>query len=68
MMSYRNPEQSIEEPARSLIGDIDNFSFAVDARIEAGDWKGEHLQELISLVSELIPLKYKLLQLAKETW
>ena len=66
-MSYRDPEQSIEEPARCIVRGIDDFRSAVDARIEAS-WSPEHIKELVSLVSELTPIRYKLLQLAEETW
>lgn len=67
-MSYRPESQSIEDPARALVKDIDAFCDAVDARVEDGKWREGHIDKLILIAGELTALKYKLLRLAKETW
>lgn len=67
-MSYRDPAQSIEDPVCELVEVINTFCSAVDSRIASGDWKDTHINELVLLVNRLIPIKYDLLRLAKETW
>ncbi len=67
-MSYRDPAQSIEEPARDLIRAIGVFCDAVDARVESRRWQDTHISELILLVNRVVPLKYEFLRLAAENW
>lgn len=67
-MSYRPPEQGIEDPAREIITGIDKFCAAVTARIEDGAWGQDHIADLVSAAESMTNLKYFLLQLAEETW
>lgn len=67
-MSYRDPAQSIEDPARELISSIDSFCLAVDARVADESWREQHIDKLILLAGELTAMRLKLLRLARETW
>ncbi len=67
-MSYRPPEQSIEDPAREVIAGMDKFIAAVEARIASGEWQKDHIADLTNAVYGITSLKYFLLQLAEETW
>jgi len=67
-MSYRAPEQSIEEPAIIVVEGIDTFNTAVDARIRSGNWSDKHIDKLTDVVEELSRLRLKLLRLARDNW
>jgi hypothetical protein len=60
--------KSIGDPSRDIIDGIDKFIDAVDSRIADGDWNDEHIDMLVFIAKELIPIRYKLLRLAGETW
>ncbi len=67
-MSYRDPRQSIEEPATMVAESISSFTDAVEARISSGDWSDKHIDSLMSVVEELSRLRLKLLRLAGDNW
>jgi hypothetical protein len=67
-MSYRPENQSIEDPAREIVEGIAGFHSAVEERIKSYEWASKHIDKLTLIAAELSSLKYKLLQLAEETW
>lgn len=67
-MSYRPENQSIEGPAREIVEGIEGFHAAVGERIESGEWKSSHINDLSAVAAELAGMKFRLLQLAEETW
>ena len=67
-LSYRPYDQSIENPLRSILKGIKEFDKAVDKRIEAGDWKEDHINEIDSLRNELISYKRRVAEMAEDNW
>jgi hypothetical protein len=67
-MSYRPENQSIEGPAMEIVEGIAGFQAAVEKRIECGEWASRHIDKLTLVAAELGSMKYRLLQLAEETW
>lgn len=67
-MGYRPASQSIEDPARAIVASIKDFEQAVEDRIESGEWKSSHIDEIANMAADLSSLKRRLLHLARETW
>jgi hypothetical protein len=67
-MSYRPENQSIEDPAREIIAGIESFENAVQERIKSGEWGTIHIDKLTAFAGELNNMKYRLMQLAENTW
>lgn len=67
-MSYRAPEQDLEEPIDDIINGIDKFDKAVDKRVESNEWQQEHLVEISELSLQLRRIKFSLVKLKHETW
>lgn len=67
-MSYRNPAQSIEEPAIKVVEGMDSFLEAVDARVKSDNWSDTYIDELVLIANEVSGLRLKLLRLARDNW
>lgn len=67
-MSYRAPEQSLEEPIDMILEGMKAFSAAVSERVKSHEWKKEHLQEIAALRSKLLNLEFELHSLKEDTW
>ena len=67
-MSYRDPAQSIEEPAIMTVEGMDSFLEAVDTRVKSMEWKDKHIDELMLIAHEVSGVRLKLLRLARDNW
>ena len=68
-MSYRDPEQSIETPARAILESIAQLRKAALSRIASGEWSNEHCLDLRAAMASIpSDLEAKLATLASETW
>lgn len=67
-MGYRPEDQSLENPANKIIEGIDEFIVNSTNREDSGEWKDEHIDEIIELSSELIKLRSKMRRITKDNW
>ena len=67
-MTYRPPNQALEEPIEKILEGVKEFDSAVDERIENGDFIVEHLEEIDDLRHDLNKLKIRLSKIRKDTW
>jgi hypothetical protein len=67
-MSYRPPEQALEEPCRDLVNDFDHFIKIANRRLASQEWSAEHENELVDLITRMTKLKLDLLRLSRRTW
>ena len=69
-MSYRDPEQALEEPCEDIIKGIDLLQERIRNRMDEQNepWKLEHLVELETLAHETTALRRKLAILRRDNW
>lgn len=67
-MSYRSPDQALEEPIDSILDGIKAFMLAVEARKDSGEWRSEHIKELNELRKKLFLIQIDLEDLKLTTW
>jgi len=67
-MSYRDPDQSLEEPIENIVEGIDKFKSAAMERIKSNSWSKEHMLELRKFIKSLTDIKIDLEFLSNETW
>ena len=67
-MSYRPTDQSIQEPCDKIIEGIDEFICNATNREDSGDWKDEHIDEIVDVSTELLKLRLKLKRLSRDNW
>jgi hypothetical protein len=67
-MGYRPEDQSIEGPLRKILEGIKEFHSAAGKRVESGEWKEDHLDELDDIDCDLLSMRRRILKLANENW
>ncbi len=67
-MSYRPDNQALDPISTKLIEDIETFDAAVKERIKCGEWKDEHIAEILDVSEKLNRLMQRLVKIAGNTW
>lgn len=67
-MSYRAPEQALEEPIDKILNGIAEYDAAVDKRIESGEWKKDHCDEIADISLALRRIAMRLRKVKAHTW
>lgn len=67
-MGYRPDNQALSEPIEKIIEGFQEFESAVDARIECGEWKREHLERISELANQMRMMRLTLKILHSDTW
>lgn len=62
-MGYNDERQSLSAPIEDICSGIDAFWEAAIARAHSGEWRKEHIREIMELADELRGLQVKLIQL-----
>lgn len=68
-MSYRDPTQALKPSINKILSGIDEFNIAAENRAkDLGEWKKDHLIELIDLRKRMLDLAFELRELESNTW
>ena len=67
-MGYRPGNQALEEPIDKIIEGTVEFQSAVRARMIAGGWKQEHLDEINVAAVSLQEIQSRLYKIKRGTW
>lgn len=67
-MSYRDPKQSLEDPATKILEGIRQFRVACLARVLSGEWSEEHIEEIEEIVVKLSVLEFPLSIICTNHW
>jgi hypothetical protein len=68
-MTYRDPRQSLEDPARKVSEAIGELERPIMERIShPEDWTDTHIEEMLELSADLARMKVRLIRLATKEW
>lgn len=67
-MSYRDPDQALEDPIDEILSGISRFSRAVEARVDSNEWMEDHIDDLLTVRIELLKIDPLLRKIRSETW
>ena len=67
-MSDRKADQALSSIIDQIREGIFDFSKAVQARIDSGEWRDSHIDELHTLRVKLLEMDISLKKLEDETW
>lgn len=67
-MSYREESQALEEPIDKILEGFEEFESAARKRLESGEWKTSHLEELNKIRGQMNKLDLRLRTMKNDTW
>lgn len=67
-MSYTPTDQKLEPVIESILDGFEKFNSATKNRIESGEWKSTHIQELNVLRKKFLEIQIELEKLKEDTW